>query len=101
MQVYKIGDIINYKVKSRFTNYCELIDEETDITSYLQGTAKLVLFKGQTEASNKKSKEFNEILKKMQETNGQLQKSMEKQLSEALAKGCSDIICRSLNIKMI
>ena len=48
MQAYKIGDIINYKVKSLFTNYCELIDEETDITSYLQGTAKLVLFKGQT-----------------------------------------------------
>lgn len=47
MQAYKIGDIINYKVKSLFTNYCELIDEETDITSYLQGTAKLVLFKGQ------------------------------------------------------
>ena len=48
MQAYKIGDIINYKVKSLFTNYCELIDEKTEITSYLQGTAKLVLFKGQT-----------------------------------------------------
>ena len=48
MLPYKIGDIINYKVKSLFTNYCELIDEETNITSYLQGTAKLVLFKGQT-----------------------------------------------------
>jgi exonuclease VII large subunit len=34
--------------------------------------------KAQTEASAKQSKEFNESLKKMQETNGQLQKSMEK-----------------------
>jgi len=48
MQAYKIGDIVIYKVKSLFTNYCELIDEKTGITSYLQGTAKLVLFKGQT-----------------------------------------------------
>ena len=48
MQAYKIGDIINYKVKSLFTNYCELIDEKTEITSYLQGTAKLVQFKDQT-----------------------------------------------------
>ena len=71
--------------------------------------------KAQTEASAKQSKEFNESLKKMQETNGQLQKSMEKltaqntqankdlneakdkarqlekQLSEALAKGGSNI----------
>lgn len=48
MQAYKIGDIVDYKVKSLFTNYCELIDDKTGITSYLQGTAKLVLFKGQT-----------------------------------------------------
>lgn len=48
MQAYKIGDIVDYKVKSLFTNYCELIDEKTEITSYLQGTAKLFLFKGQT-----------------------------------------------------
>lgn len=47
MQAYKIGDIVDYKVKSLFTNYCELIDERTEITSYLQGTAKLILFKGQ------------------------------------------------------
>ena len=47
-QAYKIGDIVDYKVRSLFTNYCELIDEQTGITSYLQGTAKLVLFKGQT-----------------------------------------------------
>lgn len=48
MEAYSIGDIIEYKVRSLFTNYCELIDERTGITSYLQGTAKLVLFKGQT-----------------------------------------------------
>ena len=48
MQAYKIGDIVDYKVKSRFTNYCELIDEKTEITSYLQGTTKLFLHKGQT-----------------------------------------------------
>lgn len=47
IQAYKIGDIIDYRVKSLFTNYCELIDDKTDITAYLQGTAKLVLFKGQ------------------------------------------------------
>ena len=46
-QVYKIGDVVEYKVRSLFTNYCELIDEKTGISSYLQGTAKLVLFKGQ------------------------------------------------------
>ena len=48
MQAYRTGDIIDYKVRSLFTNYCELIDEKTGITSYLQGTAKLLLFKGQT-----------------------------------------------------
>ncbi len=47
-QAYKIDDIVDYKVRSLFTNYCELIDEKTGISSYLQGTAKLVLFKGQT-----------------------------------------------------
>jgi len=47
MQAYKIGEIVDYKVRQLFTNYCELLDEKTGITSYLQGTAKLVLFKGQ------------------------------------------------------
>ncbi len=47
-QAYQIGDIVDYKVRSLFTNDCELIDEKTGITSYLHGTAKLVLFKGQT-----------------------------------------------------
>ena len=37
-----------------------------------------VQLKAQTEASSKQSKEFNDSLKKMQDTNGQLQKSMEK-----------------------
>ncbi len=47
-EAYNIGDIVEYKVKYLFTNYCELIDEKTEITSYLQGTAKLILSKGQT-----------------------------------------------------
>ena len=46
-QAYNIGDVIAYKVKSNYTSYCELIDEQTGITSYLQGTSKLVLSKGQ------------------------------------------------------
>ena len=48
MQAYKVGDIVDYKVKQPLPNYCELIDEETGITTYLQGTAKLFLHKGQT-----------------------------------------------------
>lgn len=37
-----------------------------------------VQLKAQTEASAKQSKEFNESLKKMQETNGKLNKSLQK-----------------------
>ena len=44
---YKIGQIVDYKIRQRFTNCCELIDEKTNITSYLHGTDKLVLYKGQ------------------------------------------------------
>ena len=47
-QAYQFGDIVEYKIKALFNNYCELIDEKTEISAYLQGTAKLVLFKGQT-----------------------------------------------------
>ena len=47
-QAYKVGDLVDYKVRSLFPNYCELIDDKTDITTYLQGTDKLFLFKGQT-----------------------------------------------------
>lgn len=47
-EAYKVGDIVDYKVRATYSNYCELIDEKTGITSYLQGTAKLILFKGQT-----------------------------------------------------
>lgn len=47
-QYYKIGETIDFKVRQLFTNYCELIDEKTGITSYLQGTANLLLHKRQT-----------------------------------------------------
>lgn len=45
--VYKVGEIYEFKVKRPYTTYCELIDEPNDITTYLQGTTKLKLFKGQ------------------------------------------------------
>ena len=48
LQAYKIGDVIDFKVRQLFPNYCELIDEKTGITSYLQGTANLLLHKRQT-----------------------------------------------------
>lgn len=48
IQAYRIGDLIDFKVRTRFPQYCELIDESTGITSYLQDTEGLVLFKGQT-----------------------------------------------------
>ena len=51
----------------------ELTKTHSEQLGKLQGQMK-----AQTEASAKQSKEFNESLKKMQETNGQLQKSMEK-----------------------
>jgi len=43
--VYTIGEIYDFKVKKNYTNYCELIDEQSGITTYLQGTEKLKLFK--------------------------------------------------------
>ena len=46
-EVYKIDEVVDFKIKALFTNYCEVIDEKTGITSYLQNTAKLLLFKGQ------------------------------------------------------
>ena len=48
LQAYRIGDVIDFKVRQLFPNYCELIDEKTGITSYLQGTANLLLHKRQT-----------------------------------------------------
>ena len=45
---YKVGEIYEFKVKRPYATYCELIDETNDITTYLQGTAKLKLFKGQS-----------------------------------------------------
>ena len=35
-EAYKIGDIVEYKVKYLFTNYCELIDEKTEIKTVYQ-----------------------------------------------------------------
>lgn len=43
--VYIVGEIYEFKVKKPFTNYCEIIDEQSGITTYLQGTEKLKLFK--------------------------------------------------------
>lgn len=45
---YEIGEIYEFKVKRPYSAYCELIDESNEITTYLQGTAKLKLFKGQS-----------------------------------------------------
>ena len=45
---YTVGEIYEFKVKRPYSTYCELIDEPNEITTYLQGTAKLKLFKGQT-----------------------------------------------------
>lgn len=45
---YIVGEIYEFKVKRPYATYCELIDEPNEITTYLQGTAKLKLFKGQT-----------------------------------------------------
>lgn len=48
LQTYRIGDVIDFKVRKLFPNYCELIDEKTGVTSYLQSTANLLLHKRQT-----------------------------------------------------
>ena len=45
--VYRIGEIYEFRVKRPYATYCELIDEPNGINTYLQGTAKLKLFKGQ------------------------------------------------------
>ena len=47
MDAYKVGKIYEFQVKRPYITYCELIDESNDKTTYLQGTAKLKLFKGQ------------------------------------------------------
>ena len=46
--IYRVGEIYNFNVKRLYANYCELIDGQNEITTYLQGTAKLKLFKGQS-----------------------------------------------------
>ncbi len=45
---YTMGEIYEFKVKKPYSTYCELIDDKTGVTTYLQGTAQLKLFKDQT-----------------------------------------------------
>lgn len=45
---YKIGESYPFRIKNVFANYCELIDEERGIRTYLQDTANLRLSKSQT-----------------------------------------------------
>jgi hypothetical protein len=47
-EAYKVDGIYEFRVRKQFPTYCEVIDELTDITTYLRGTANLKLFKGQT-----------------------------------------------------
>lgn len=35
IQAYKTGDIIGYKARYLFTDYCVLLDGKSEITSYL------------------------------------------------------------------
>ncbi len=44
---YKIDEIVDFKVRKWYGRYTDLIDEKTGIISYLQGTDKLLLHKGQ------------------------------------------------------
>lgn len=46
-QAYKIDEIVDFKVRKWYGSYTDLIDEKTGIISYLQGTDKLLLHKGQ------------------------------------------------------
>ncbi len=67
----------NEELQKKFTEITKA--NETAQKAHAEQLGKLQgQMKAQTEASAKQSKEFNESLKKMQETNGQLQKSMEK-----------------------
>lgn len=45
---YKVDGIYEFRVRKQFPTYCEVVDESTDITTYLRGTANLKLFKGQS-----------------------------------------------------
>lgn len=45
--IYTIGETYEFKVRRVLSNACEVIDEQSGITSYLQGTANLFLVKGQ------------------------------------------------------
>ena len=44
---YKVDGVYDFKIRKIFTTCCEVIDDSTDITAYLRGTANLKLFKGQ------------------------------------------------------
>lgn len=44
---YEIGKVYDFIVKQPYSSYCELIDPTTGLTTYLQGTTKLKLFKKQ------------------------------------------------------
>ena len=47
-EAYKADSVYEFRIRKLFATYCEVIDERTDITTYLRGTARLKLFKGQT-----------------------------------------------------
>ena len=44
---YKIDGVYTFTIRKLFATYCEVIDEKNGITSYIHGTARLKLFKGQ------------------------------------------------------
>lgn len=44
---YRVDGVYDFKIRKLFTTCCEVIDDSTDITAYLRGTANLKLFKGQ------------------------------------------------------
>lgn len=76
-QVDKANKQNNEELQKKLTEITKA--NETAQKAHAEQLGKLQgQMKAQTEASAKQSKEFNESLKKMQETNGQLQKSMEK-----------------------
>jgi len=43
---YKVDGVYDFKIRKIFTTCCEVIDDSTDITAYLRGTAILNSLKG-------------------------------------------------------